>query len=307
MSNPYVQFELDAAKKAPLLASALGIQIREAIGGLALMWLHAYGSECAATATVSPFYLRTFFGVDGAVVADALAELGFLELVAPSTWRIRGAGRYTKLSEKRQEAGRKGAEVTNARRKVAAANADGKPVLPQQKPGKTTFADRLPRQKTALEPIADRSLPTGERSTRHEDAVERDPSPASPDGAGAVAPEAPWVEPPPEPPPELPTREVPTRCRRLHTYFTGRDGGQRCPECAVIDDLEAEERDVRAALQRADLSRGKRPKPPDDATEDDQLAAMVAWTESIKAQRREAERDVRERYQRRREGTGAVH
>lgn len=124
MSNPYIQFELDAAKKAPILASALGIQLREAMGGLALMWLHVYGAEKGDT--VTGFFLRSFFGAAPDLVGEALVELGFAEQIDATTWRVRGAGRYTRLSDVRREAGRKGAAKTNGQRSeqpaIAAAN-----------------------------------------------------------------------------------------------------------------------------------------------------------------------------------------
>ena len=164
MSNPYVQFELDAAKKAPLLASALGVQLREAVGGLTLMWLHIYGSGKGDQ--VNGFFLRTFFGVDGAVAGEALTELGFLEVLGPGLWRVRGASRYTRLSEKRSDAGRKGAETTNAKRSASAAanggngSANGRQTAAtgRQTVGKTQVAESLPRQ-DAGKPTEDGVLP----------------------------------------------------------------------------------------------------------------------------------------------------
>lgn len=169
MSNPYIQFELDAAKKAPLLASALGIQLREAVGGLTLMWLHIYGSGKGDE--VNAFFLRVFFGVDGAVAGEALVELGFVEPIDANVWRVRGASRYTRLSEKRAEAGRKGADSTNAKRSANAAakprdgsaiaeessangrqtvgKTDERASLPRKTVGKTPENDVLPRQSSA--------------------------------------------------------------------------------------------------------------------------------------------------------------
>ena len=106
MSNPFIQVELDALKRAPLLASVLGIQLREAIGGLTLMWAHVYQEKVE---TVSAFYLRAFFGVDA---AEALVELGFIEPLDGGGWRVRGAGRYTRLASTRSEAGRKGGQAS---------------------------------------------------------------------------------------------------------------------------------------------------------------------------------------------------
>jgi hypothetical protein len=87
VSNPYIQFELDAAKKAPTLASALGVSVSVAFGGLTRMWLHVYTERVE---TVSSFYLRSFFEADPALVGEALVELGFALKVDASTWRVRG-------------------------------------------------------------------------------------------------------------------------------------------------------------------------------------------------------------------------
>lgn len=193
MSNPYVQVELDALKKAPLLASALGVQLRDAVGGLTLMWAHVYTEKVD---TITAFYLRVFFGVDAALVAEALEQLGFVDRLDATTWRVRGAGRYTRLSEVRSEAGRKGAAKTNARSASAAANtgeesasaaandpdaaaSDHAPTgrqVPRQTFGKDHHEAALAaangrqngnedRQKTALEPIADIASPTEKQSS----------------------------------------------------------------------------------------------------------------------------------------------
>lgn len=241
MSSPYVQVEIDAIKKAALLASALGVQLREAVGGLTLMWAHIYGE--GRSSVVTAFYLRTFFGVDGGLVAEALVELGFLES-CDGGWRVKGAGRYTRLAEVRREAGRKGAEVTNRQKSANAAakvgkrsaNADSEEAsdgtdepptsiendasdgrqLPAKGPskvgkcrGKTSENDVLPRQKAALDPRSDISPPTGEREISEIGRSSRatsEPAPP-PDGGraevdhGAMAPKA---DPPP-PRPDRPT------------------------------------------------------------------------------------------------------
>lgn len=119
MSKPFIQFELDAAKKAPTLASALRISLSTAMGGLTRMWLHVYEGK---TDTVTAFYLRSFFEVDHAIAGEALVELGFAVAINPTTWQVKGAGRYKRLSEVRSEAGRKGAAKTNGRSAIAAAN-----------------------------------------------------------------------------------------------------------------------------------------------------------------------------------------
>lgn len=204
MSNPYVQVELDALKKAALVSSALGIQIREAVGGLVLMWAHIYGGGGAVTA----FYLRTFFGVDGAVVAEALVELGFLEPSGDDgTWRVKGAGRYTRLAEIRREAGRAGRQKQLGKTDVVTDTSGQNPgkqrfahglpgqtpgksaeseFLPGPTPGKSDEGGVLPGQKRALEP-RDLSLYERERDLENVGPVEgarkrRLP----PDGGGAT-------------------------------------------------------------------------------------------------------------------------
>ena len=146
MSNPFIQVELDALKRAPLLASVLGIQLREAIGGLTLMWAHVYQEKVE---TVSAFYLRAFFGTDA---AEALVELGFIEPLEGGAWRVRGAGRYTRLASTRSEAGRKGGQAS-AQAKAGFAQANVKQNAPNTE------------QKQALEPRAEGSLSESQKGS----------------------------------------------------------------------------------------------------------------------------------------------
>lgn len=205
MSSPYVQVELDALKKAPFLASALGIQLREAVGGLTLMWAHVYSER---NDVVSAMYLRAFFGCDHA--GEALEGFGFVTAHG-SGWRVKGAGRYTRLAEVRAEAGRKGAAKTNGQKSANAAakgrqngglpndrsapseEGEGSAIAAangRQKSAKVGFADSLPRQKAALEPIADSSVPTGQNiiNARMNTCAGGDPEPAL--GAPAGSPYA---------------------------------------------------------------------------------------------------------------------
>lgn len=207
MSNPYIQFELDAAKKAPLLASALGLQIRDVFGGLTMMWLHAYSEGDVVTL----FLLRSFFGCDGALAAEGLVELGFIEAIDARSWRVKGAGRYTRLAEIRRAAGVKGREKqlaeagsTGGRAGHAGQNVD----LPGQTPGKTPETDTLPGQdsgktdpdaclpgqKRALEPITERASSSKKQSSQqprapahHERPAEVATPPPDPRVAAALA------------------------------------------------------------------------------------------------------------------------
>lgn len=186
MSSPYIQVELDALKKAPLLASVLGIQMREAIGGMALMWAHVYTEK---TDLVAGFYLRAFFGVDEGKCAEALRELGFIDPVDGDEWRVRGAGRYTRITEIRRAAGRKGGQAS-AQAKAGFAQASA------QANGHKHGAKPSPR--------ADSSSPTGKKNYRkNERSVDAPSSPASPDGAGegAASPVSRKPVKPPRPPP----------------------------------------------------------------------------------------------------------
>ena len=208
------------------------------------MWAHIYGE--GRSSVVTAFYLRTFFGVDGVLVAEALVELGFLES-ADGGWRVRGAGRYTRLAEVRREAGRKGAEVTNRQKSANAAAKPGKRSasadsdagpdeakeeacdgrqLPAKGPakvgkcrGKTEETDVLPRQKAALDPRSDMSSLSGKTDHAHESAVSAPPQPG-PGGAGQgrtqiqqpdTAPAAMSPDPPPSPP-VRPVEERPPDC-----------------------------------------------------------------------------------------------
>lgn len=207
MSNPFIQVEIDAAKRAPHLASALGIHIREAMGGLTLMWLHVYGEKVTE---ITAFYLQVFFGVDGAKAGEALVELRFLERVGDSAWRVRGSGRYRRLSEKRQAAGRKGGQASaEARTAVQATTQENQEVSKQRQAkaskgqfcsskneAKSTFGQanheqlvkqtgRKPKQKVALEPI-DLS-PTERERSMHEAPVDGAPRPAPLGAAGQGA------------------------------------------------------------------------------------------------------------------------
>lgn len=221
MSNPYIQFELDAAKKAPTLASALGVSVSVAFGGLTRMWLHVYTERVE---TVSSFYLRSFFEADPALVGEALVELGFALKVDASTWRVRGSGRYTRVSEDRREAGRKGGKTTVERGAERQANGRFGQTATKQTPSTTEQTPSNPskqnrehpsnvqattkqtpnstveeskqtasktKQNQALEPITDISPPTGERDNARETSRGGGEGQAGPEGAGSLTQAAP--------------------------------------------------------------------------------------------------------------------
>lgn len=221
MSNPYIQFELDAAKKAPTLASALGVSVSVAFGGLTRMWLHVYTERVD---TVSSFYLRSFFEADSALVGEALVELGFALKVDASTWQVRGSGRYTRISEDRREAGRKGGKTTvergaerqangrfgQAKTKQTPSASKQTPSNPskqnhevpskdqattKQTPSATVETSKQTLSKTkqnqALEPITDISSPTGKRDNARETLREGGEGQAGPGGAGSLTQAAP--------------------------------------------------------------------------------------------------------------------
>lgn len=189
--SSYIQVELDALKKAPLIAVSAKIGHEWVTHGLVQMWAYAYGDKAEV---ITDDHLAGFFG--SVLVAGPLVAFGFLERVKDG-YRIRGAGRYRRISEVRSLAGKKG------RGKQLAADGGGSgggsagkrgqlpsksPAIAQQTTGKQVENDALPGQKRALEPIADSSLPTGENiiNARMNTCAGGDPEPAL--GAPAGSP-----------------------------------------------------------------------------------------------------------------------
>lgn len=101
---PYLAVELDALNAAPNMARAAGIEEDTGIAGLLRLWAHCFRGE---TDHVTTGVVCGLFGGDGARVAQALADFGFLEARPAGDWRVRGADRYLRLKAARREGGRK--------------------------------------------------------------------------------------------------------------------------------------------------------------------------------------------------------
>lgn len=212
MSTPHIQAELDAIyKKAPILASAIGSTHQHALGALMLLWGHIYSHK---TNVVSGFLLKSFFQAELDVVLEALTELEFIEVADGDTWRVRGAGRYTRLSQVRSEAGKRGrAKQLQSRKESGRAGKrqqlpskspasaeqlpsklgqvpSKSPAIAEQASGKSSEKGVLPGQKRALDPRSD-AFPTGKLNTPCVRARE-----------GAAAPET-GSDPDPPPKPDL--------------------------------------------------------------------------------------------------------
>jgi hypothetical protein len=128
---PYLPFDLDAKRKAGLVAKALGVQTCTITGGLLDLWEHVWRSK---RDVVSAFDLTGCFGpVPG--LLEALAGAEFVEPVEGG-FRVRGAGKWLLGLEGRSRGGHaaKGNLVPGAvhkkrptRTKKSSASAEGQP------------------------------------------------------------------------------------------------------------------------------------------------------------------------------------
>lgn len=191
--SSYIQVELDALKKAPLIAVSAKIGHEWVTHGLVQMWAYAYGDKAEV---ITDDHLAGFFG--SVLVAGPLVAFGFLERVEDG-YRIRGIGRYRRISEVRSLAGKKGrGKQLGTDGSGSGGESAGKrgqlpsksPARAQQTTGKRVKNDVLPGQKRALEPIADSSVPTGQNiiNARMDTCAGGDPEPAL--GAPAGSPYA---------------------------------------------------------------------------------------------------------------------
>lgn len=105
---PYLEVDLDAFKGAQLAAGVLGLPVPQVIGGLNLLWAHAWQRQ---EDHVSAVVLEGLFASPHPRLGEALEAGGFLEGVG-DLWRVRGSERYLRIAEAR----RKGALATNAKR-----------------------------------------------------------------------------------------------------------------------------------------------------------------------------------------------
>ncbi len=113
---PYLEVDLDAFKGAQLAAGVLGLPVPQVIGGLNLLWAHAWQRR---EDHVAGIILEGLFASANPRLGEALEAAGFLERDG-ETWRVRGCERYLRISEAR----RKGAAATNAKRALQRQSSD---------------------------------------------------------------------------------------------------------------------------------------------------------------------------------------
>ena len=99
----YLAFDLDALNVARDVGNACAIPEERMTHGLLRMWAWCFREKVEH---VEPVQVRGFFGTDEAVAA--LTAFGFLAADGERL-RVRGAGRYLRVSEARSEGGKKAA------------------------------------------------------------------------------------------------------------------------------------------------------------------------------------------------------
>jgi len=117
----HIQFDLDVGHKAQAVATAAKIGREWVIAGLHDMWAHCFRVRGN---TVSDMLLTGFFG---APIGHVLEAFGFLETAGPGMWRVKGTDRYTSITDKRKEAGRRGGQRTQEQRKQVEPDPPAKP------------------------------------------------------------------------------------------------------------------------------------------------------------------------------------
>lgn len=139
----HVQFEFDAHNKANAIATAAKVSRQWVITGLVDLWMHCFRER---TDKVSTILITGFFSEP---IGHVLEAFDFLEHIDETTWRVRGMSRYTSLSEKRKQAGRRGGRATQAAREEPSKTeqtANGDSDLPQAKEANGTFAQASTKQ-----------------------------------------------------------------------------------------------------------------------------------------------------------------
>ncbi len=112
----YIAFDLDALNVARDVGAAAGIPEERVTHGLLRMWAWCFREK---TEHVTATHVRGFFGADAVA---SLVAFGFLataegfDCAPETTFRVRGAERYLRISEAR----RRGAEKTNAAKRERA-------------------------------------------------------------------------------------------------------------------------------------------------------------------------------------------
>ncbi len=107
---PFLQYDVDAKKKVPLVARAAGLSVAEVGWSLLELWEHVW---MAGTDVVEELVLAGCIG-PSQPLREALVAFGFLERTESGAWRVKGTDRYTKAEEARSKGGK--AAAGNLRR-----------------------------------------------------------------------------------------------------------------------------------------------------------------------------------------------
>ena len=129
---PYLQYDLDAKKKVPLMARAAGMDVAIVGWGLLELWEHAWSTK---NAVVGALALAGCFGPNPAIIPVLVAH-GFLEPVEEG-WRVRGADDRLRVRQAQSEGGKKARAnlVQNRRRspeKSSESTSSGLQVHPEE-------------------------------------------------------------------------------------------------------------------------------------------------------------------------------
>lgn len=101
---PHIRVEFDALQKMDLVDHGAGLTLGTTHRGLMLVWLGVVRSK---KPTVNKRALRGYFpGADDGVLSGLLCEFGFLELLGPDEYRIKGADRLLKELRAKSEGGK---------------------------------------------------------------------------------------------------------------------------------------------------------------------------------------------------------
>lgn len=123
---PYIAYDLDALDVAPHVARASGISDDAAVAGNARLWAWCWKAK---TDLVTAAHLAGFYG--STKVGEAMVAFGFLE-AAGESFRVKGAGKYLRISEARSKGG-----------KAASANLRQGPSVPAPPPADSRLEPRL--------------------------------------------------------------------------------------------------------------------------------------------------------------------
>lgn len=102
MAAPYIAFTLQALDDAPLMARAAGVPEDTAIAGLLRLWAYCWRSK---TDRISATHVLGIFGPHAEVI-PALIAFGFLEQDEASSYLVKGADKYLRISEGRSKGGK---------------------------------------------------------------------------------------------------------------------------------------------------------------------------------------------------------